>query len=82
MLQSAKDEQERIDYRLRLRVEIKKLVERIQIYPLQEKYKEVEEIEPGIYKIMDSKYIDRVRIRFRGTKNRRVLYEKSYGEVF
>lgn len=81
LLASVTDEQERIDIRLKLREEIKKLVEWIKIYPLQEKYIEIEEIEPGIIKSMHSKYIDRVRIKFRSGKKLRVLYLKRFGEI-
>jgi len=77
-LNSVKDEKERINARLRLRQEIKKIVKRIDIYPLQEKYVEAKEIEPGIVRFMNSKYIDKVRITFQGS-NTRILYLKSYG---
>ena len=79
LLQTAKDEQEQISIRLRLRQEIKNIVERIEIYPLEEKYIAAKEIDSDIVQFMDSKYIDHVRIKFRGN-NKRILYCKSYGE--
>ncbi len=81
LLDSAKDEEERIELRLYLRQQIQKMIEWIKIYPLQEEYKEVQETEePGIVKIMKSKYIDKVRIKFKGSRNLRVLYLKNYAE--
>jgi len=80
-LGSAKDEDERINRRLQLRQEIQNMVEWIKIYPLQEEYKEYEEIEPGIIKHMESKYIDKVRIMFKGSNELRILLLKGYGEL-
>jgi len=80
LLQSVKDEQERINIRLRLRTEIKKLVEWIRIYPLQEEFKPIEENEPGIVKTMNCKYIRKVRIKFRGSRNLRILYLTRFGD--
>jgi hypothetical protein len=57
------------------------MVEWIKIYPLQEEYKEIEEIEPGIIKHMESKYIDKVRIMFKGSNVLRILLLKGYGEI-
>ncbi|HSW35391.1 MAG TPA: hypothetical protein VLH18_02195 [Candidatus Limnocylindrales bacterium] len=58
------------------------MIEWIKIYPLQEAYQEVQEMEePGIVKIMRSRHIDRVRIRFKGAKKMRVLYLKNYAEL-
>ncbi len=80
-LESAKDEQKRIDRRFQLRQEIKNMIEWIKIYTLQEEYKEYEEIKPGIFQHMASKSIDRIRIKFRGSKNLRIIYLKSSGEI-
>jgi len=61
ILNSAQGEAERIELRLRLRQQIQKSIEWIKIYPLQEPYQEIQETEePGIVKIMKSKYIDAV----------------------
>lgn len=69
LLDSAEDEKERIELRLRLRQQIQKAIEWIKIYPLQEEYKEVQETEePGIVKIMKSRYVDKVRIKFKGSR--------------
>ena len=80
LLDSAQDE-ERIALRLKLRREIKTCIDRIDVYPLAEKFKEIEEIEPGIVKHMRSKFIDKVRIKFKGSRKLRLLYLKSYGEI-
>lgn len=79
LLHSCKSEQERIDLRFRLRQQIRKMVEWIKIYPLQEPYQKIQETEePYIYRVMDSKHLDKVRIKFTGSRNLRVLLLKSY----
>lgn len=80
-LGSGKDENENIDRRLQLRQEIQNMVEWIKIYPLEEEYREVEEIESGIIKHMESEYIDKIRIKFKGSSKLRVVLLKRYGEV-
>jgi len=67
-LETAKDEQERIDRRFQLRHEIQNMFEWIKIYPLEEDYKEYDEIEPGIIQHMKSKYIKKLRYKFRNVK--------------
>jgi DNA invertase Pin-like site-specific DNA recombinase len=82
LLNSAQGETERIELRLRLRQQIQKSIEWIKIYPLREPYQEIQETEePGIVKIMKSKYIDKVRIKFRGSRDLRVLYLKNHAEL-
>lgn len=77
-LQALESETKKIDMRLRLRTEIRRIVSIIQIYPLKEPYKKYKEVDLDIIQIMQSKYIDKVRIRFVGNKNSRVLYKKTY----
>lgn len=77
LLQSTKTDKERIDLRLRLRMEVKKIIDSIEIFPLQQPYKQVEETEDGIYQLMHSKSINKIKIRFKGSKNLRVLYLKT-----
>ena len=78
LLQTATTEQDRVNIRLKLRLEIRKIVKSIEIYPLQEQYKPVEELEKNeVYQIMHSKHIDKVRIRFNGSKKMRVLFLKT-----
>lgn len=82
LLESCQTEQERIDLRFRLRQQISRMIEWIKIYPLQEPYQEFQETdEPGIVKVMRSKHIDKVRIKFKGSRNLRVLYLKRYAEL-
>ena len=84
LLEEQETEEEKMRMRLVLRQAIKRLVKSIHIYPLQEKFKKIEEIEPGIIKTMDSKYIDKVRIVFKKGVSRTkkiVLFLKSYGEI-
>lgn len=81
LLGSSRNEHDRINMRLRLRQEIRRLVKRIEVYPLQEAFNAVQETEePGIVKLMASRYMDKVRIKFRGSYNMRVLYLKRYAE--
>ena len=77
-LQALESEAEKIDMRLRLRSEIRRIVSMIQIYPLKEQYKEHKEVDLDIVQIMKSKYIDKVRIKFVGSKEKRLLYQKTY----
>ena len=44
------------------------MFEWIKIYPLLEKYKGYDEIEPGIIQHMKSKYIEKMRYKFRNVK--------------
>ncbi|MEX1011057.1 MAG: hypothetical protein WDZ29_03265 [Balneolaceae bacterium] len=72
-------EQERISLRTKLRGEIQKLIESMVVYPLAEQYqKEPEEIEPGLYVTMHSKWIDRIQLKFRGGGKTRYLLLKRY----
>lgn len=64
-LESANDEQELIERRFQLRHEIQKMFEWIKIYPLQDKYVEYNEVEPGIKHHIKSKYIKKLRYKFR-----------------
>jgi DNA invertase Pin-like site-specific DNA recombinase len=65
------------DLRIRIRSEIRKLIKRIDIHPIQKYVKESVEIEPGVYETMNSRYIDKIRIRFNGSKNLRILYLRT-----
>jgi len=82
LLDSAQDEDERIELRLRLRQNIQRMIEWIKVYPLQEPYQELQETEEsGFVKVMKSKYIDKVRIRFKRTRDLRVLYLKNHAKL-
>jgi hypothetical protein len=82
LLENAKDEKKRIEMRLRLRQQIRKVIDWIKIYPLQESYQDIQETEdPDIVKIMKSKYIDKVRIKFNGSRELRALYLKNHAEL-
>jgi len=80
-LESAKDEEERISRRIQLRQEIKNMVEWIQIHTKQDNYQHHEEIEPGTIKIVKSKSMDRIRIKFRGSKKLRIIYLNSTADI-
>jgi len=83
-LKSAKDEQERVDRRFQLRQEIQNMCEWIKIYTLQEEYKEYDEIEPGIIQHMESKYIKKLRYKFRNIELHGLggaLYLKHYIDI-
>jgi DNA invertase Pin-like site-specific DNA recombinase len=80
LLKGCKDSHARISFRLKLREEIRKLIRRIDIYPLKQPYKKVQEIDYHVYQFMDSKYIDKIRISFKGSIKTKVLFLKSTGE--
>lgn len=67
-LETTKDEQEQVERRFQLRHEIQNMFEWIKIYTLEDKYKEYVEIEPGIIQHMKSKYIKKLRYKFRNIK--------------
>lgn len=68
-LESAKDEQERVERRFQLRHEIQNIFEWIKIGSLEDKYNEYDEIEPGVLQQhMKSKYIKKLRYKFRNIK--------------
>jgi len=73
LLESTNKELEKLELRFRLKEEIRKIVEVIDIYPLQVKYKKLEEIKPGIVQWMESRSMDKVRIKFKGIKKKRLL---------
>ncbi|MEX0998773.1 MAG: recombinase family protein [Thermodesulfobacteriota bacterium] len=73
-LKSAKDDQERIHRRFQLRQEIKNMIEWIKIHTKLDKYQNNEEIEPGRIRIVKSKSIDRIRIKFRGSYKLRAIF--------
>lgn len=82
LMGNAKDEKALIEIRLMLRQQIQKILDWIKIYPLQEPYQEVQETdEPGIVKIMKSKHMDKMKIKFKGSQNLRVMYLKNYAEL-
>ncbi len=79
LLDSAQNEEDRIALRLRLRRQIQKMVEWVKVYPLQEPYERIQETdESGVVKVMHSRYIDKVRIKFKGSRNLRVLHLKGH----
>jgi len=80
LLADCKVERECVTLRLRLRTELQKLIDRIEIFPLRDAYTPMEEVEDGVVQVMRSKVIDRISIRFKGTHNKRILYLKSYAE--
>lgn len=83
LFKACKDENEKIDLRLKLRGEIRTLINNIKVWPLQEKYVEYKELddEPGIIQHMNSKFIDKIRIEFANVSKRRWLFLKSHVEV-
>ncbi len=78
---ATKTEKDRINLQIRLRAEIRKLVHRIDIYPLTAQYKHWQKLddEPGLYLHMTSHYIEKIRIRFHGgDTQKRIIYLKRY----
>jgi hypothetical protein len=82
LLESAQGEAEGVELRLRLRQQVQRMLEWIKIHPLQESYQQVQETEePDIVKVMKSRYIDKVRIKFQGVRKLRVLYLKNHAQL-
>ncbi|MFP8489289.1 recombinase family protein [Gracilimonas sp. Q87] len=77
LLDSQETEGEQIETRRRLRGLIRKLISRIDIYPLQEDYKEMEELEdePGVYLYMESEYIEKIRVWFNTANNHKAVIQ-------
>lgn len=80
ILNSIKDESEKISLRLKLRTEIKRIVRQIKIYPLKESYQKHKELKEDscIIETMHSKSIDRVSIIYNDCKDKTILLQKSY----
>jgi DNA invertase Pin-like site-specific DNA recombinase len=78
LLSDCEDEQERVVLRLRLRTELQKLIDSIEVYPIQGDHKPIEEVEEGVVQVMRSKSIDRIKIRFKGSRKTRLLFLKSF----
>ena len=74
LMDQAADEQARIALRMKLRTQIQKLVDTIEIYPLQQSYKKQQEDKEGIITTMDSKFIEKVRIKFKGSRKMRTIW--------
>lgn len=81
ILDSLTDISDKINIRYKLKKEIFTSIERIEIYPLMEKYIEVEEIDESSIFIMKSKYIDKFTIKFRGIEKVRYVFLKTEGEL-
>lgn len=82
LLESIKDDKERIRIRRKLQVKISQLMVRIRIYPLQEKYKPSQATdEPGVEKIMKSKYINRVQLEFNVSGIEKQTLADRYGII-
>ena len=82
-MEQAGTEQEKIDLRRRIQTEVRKLINRVEIYPLMEDYNPQALIEPGVVQWMHSKFISKVRIIFReGNKTKiRLLLLKGTSEI-
>lgn len=84
MLEKANSEQERIEFRTRLRSAINDLVEKIIIYPLTKDYVKETPLEedPYIIQTMHSRYIEKFRVKFSGLDNNTaVVYLTRYMET-
>lgn len=87
LLNSVTNEEERIDIRIRLNIEIMKMFEWLRIYPLEEPYEKYKEIEPGIVQIMHSKHIDKITYKLKdldlpkGIKSHGVILVKTTVDI-
>jgi hypothetical protein len=71
LLYSAKDEQEQISIRYRLRSEILKMLDEIDISPVMYEH---EEVEPGAFLVR----INKIRIKFKRPQSDRLLFQYIY----
>lgn len=80
LLKNITDDNKAIETRLKLRAAIRKIISRIEVYPLARKFKEFEATdETGVMVHTRSKSIRKIRIRFNNTKSWRVLvYQNSF----
>jgi len=74
LMDQTTDEQDRIALRMKLRTQIRKLVDVIEVYPLDQPYKAQQEDEEGIVTTMESRFIKKVRIRFKGSRRWRTIF--------
>jgi hypothetical protein len=81
LIRDTKEQQDVINLRLRLRIELRKIIKSIEVYTLQEPYKAVTQVEDDVYQFMDSRSIDRIRIRFNGSRKKRLILLKTFAEV-
>lgn len=79
LLEQCKNEQERITLRKKLKAELRKLIEFIHVYPLEEEYVPRQEIEPGVYMTMESKFIDKIAVKYRVSGKFRMIFMKRIG---
>ena len=78
-LDSAEDDAKRIEIRRLLQKEIQRLVDWIKIYPLTEKYEPGPvEVEQDIYKVMKSKSIEKIRIKYKNIDQLTILPMVQY----
>ncbi len=80
LLNKAKTEEEKINFRVRLRGELQRLINYIKVYPLTRKYMRHQVLETGEVLFMRSRWIDHVTIRFKGSSKIRILILSGVGE--
>lgn len=80
LLERARTEEQKIDLRLRLRGELRKLIDYIKVHPLQRKYVPAQELDTGEVLFMSSKWLESVTIKFKGSKKLRILQLSVVGE--
>lgn len=75
LLAKAETEDDRIELRTRLRSELKRFIRRIEIYPLEEKYVRLaeHEDEPHVSISMESKTVDRFRVRLKDHESSKAI---------
>lgn len=80
LLKNALTEDDAINLRLKLRLEIQKLCSAIEIYPLmEERYREIQETsEPDIFIISKSRWIKKIRVKYKYSRNWFILPIQNY----
>jgi len=74
LMDQTTDEQDRIALRMELRNQVRKLVDTIEVYPLNQPYKAQQEDQDGVITTMESRFIEKVRIKFKGSRKMRTLW--------
>ncbi len=73
LLKDEKDEQKVVEIKLRLRAIIRRICSVIEVYPLERRYKPVEEYGDGLLLLTNSNTIRKIRIRFNQSKEWRII---------
>ncbi len=84
LIDTATDEQKAIELRLHLRAIVRRIIKRIRVNPSDKgRFKEREQVEPGLWVLRKNRYMDKVTIYYNGTTKtvKSILPLKFYHQV-